>query len=117
MNMTYDHERARKLIPLLESITSELAYRTHELRILQGRLTRLGDEPSNEFMDLKARLAMHRREIRYSLGELDRLGCLVHESNPSLVLIPGLDGEFEHGYQVDLRSGSLRRADLRINAA
>ena len=118
MKATYNNENARRLIPLLESITSELANRLHEVKILQGRLSRLADEPlSDEFMDLKARLAQHRREIRYTLRELESLGCVIDESVPAQILIPGEDGSLEDGYTLDLASSSLRRSSLSISAA
>ncbi len=118
MKRAYDRDRARNLIPLLGSITREIAERAHEARILQGRLGKLEDEPMcEELVDLRAKLASHRREIRLSLKELERLGCAMDEDAPGQIRIPGRDGDFDHGFQFDPGSYSLRRVESGINIA
>ena len=118
MKRAYDRDRARKLIPLLGSITQEINERVHEARILQGRLAKIEGGPvCDEFMNLKAKLAVHRRELRHSAKELDRLGCVMDEEEPGQIRIPGSDGDFEHGFQFDSGSRSLRRVQPGINIA
>ena len=118
MKRAYDRDRARQLIPLLGSITQEISDRVHEALIIQGRLAKLEGNPiGDEFMNLKAKLAVHRRELRHSAKELDRLGCVMDEEEPGQIRIPGSDGDFEHGFQFDSGSRSLRRVQPGINIA
>ena len=118
MKRAYNKDRARQLIPLLGSITQEISERVHEALIIQGRLTKLESNPvSDEFMNLKAKLAIHRREIRQSARELSRLGCVMDEEDPGQIRIPGTDGEFAHGFQFDSDSRCLRRVETGVNIA
>ncbi|HIF40851.1 MAG TPA: DUF2203 family protein [Planctomycetes bacterium] len=118
MKRAYDRDRARQLIPLLGSITQEISERVHEALIIQGRLVKLeGNPASDEFMNLKAKLAIHRRELRQSAKELSRLGCVIDAEDPGQIRIPGSDGEFEHGFQFDSDSHSLRRVETGVNIA
>jgi hypothetical protein len=118
MKRAYDRDRARQLIPLLGSITQEISERVHEALIIQGRLAKLEGNPiGDEFMNLKAKLAGHRRELRQSAKELTRLGCVIDEEDPGKIRIPGTDGDFEHGFRFDSDSHSLRRVETGVNIA
>ena len=116
MKKAYDRTTARQLVPLLESITREVVDRLHEVRIFQGKLALLeqgksvGGTRSEEYLDLRAALSNHRREIRLAMRELERLGCVVDEHNPLLIFIPGSDGNIDHGFQWDPSDPTLRRA-------
>lgn len=119
MKKTYDKTTARQLVPLLESITKEVVDRLHEVRIFQGRLALLEQEnhrggkdgtKAGEYLELRAALSNHRRQIRLAMKELERLGCVVDEHNPLLIFIPGTDGNFDHGFQWDPSDPTLRRA-------
>ena len=119
MKKAYDRTTARQLVPLLKSITREVVERLHEVRIFQGRLAlleqgksdgRQSDAMSAEYLDLRAALSNHRREIRLAMKELERLGCVVDEHNPLLIFIPGTDGNIDHGFQWDPADPRLRRA-------
>ena len=116
MKKAYDRTTARQLVPLLESITREVVDRLHEVRIFQGKLALLeqgksgGDAKGEEYIELRAALSNHRREIRLAMKELERLGCVVDEHNPLLIFIPGSDGNIDHGFQWDPSDPTLRRA-------
>lgn len=110
MKKTYDRTRAEALVPLLHTIAEEIADRTHEIRVIQGRLSRLqSDGDLAEILELKARMAIHRRELRMTLRELDRLGCVVDERNPRRILIPGTDGNLEDGFEWEASDPTLRQ--------
>lgn len=113
MNKAYDTQHAQQLVPLLESIVREVADRLHEIRILESRIGRIeaeaGEQASSEFFDLKASLATHRREIRLATRELERLGCVVDGRHPLRIIIPGSDGNLDHGFQWDPSDPMLRR--------
>lgn len=115
MKIAYDRNRAKKLVPLLEVITRELADRYHEVRILQGGLSKLQADPQDDqgytatLLDLRARLATHRREINCALNEIEGLGCVLDEGEPLLILIPGSDGNLSHGFRFNPNDPTLRR--------
>ena len=119
MKKAYDRTTARQLVPLLESITKEIVDRLHEVRIFQGRVALLEqqDRPSGrdgtkggEYLELRAALSNHRRQIRLAMKELEQLGCVVDEHNPLRIFIPGSDGNIDHGFQWDPSDPTLRRA-------
>jgi len=93
MKHTDDKDFAQKLVPLLDAIFREVADRRREVRLLEKQLataTREGDD--DQLTELRAKLATHRRELRLSRKEFERLGCEVDESNPNRVLILGSNG-------------------------
>lgn len=100
MNHAYDKDHAARLVPLLESIFAEVADRRQSIRKLERELQRAKREgsPRAHIGDLTARLANHRRELRQTSKEFERLGCVVDEHNPNRVIIPGASGAFEQGY-------------------
>jgi len=111
MKKAYDRIRAKQLVPLLQSVSRELAERLHEIRIIQGRLAVLErtGEGSAELLDLKASLSTHLREVRTIARELKRLGCVLDGNRPGRILIPGIDGDVAHGFAWDLTDPLLRR--------
>ena len=97
MKKSYDQDRAHKLVPLLTSITSELSERMRSARVLAGRIKSLDESEVATIRDLRAELASQRREIRLAKAELEDLGCIIDDDNPTAVYIPGTDGE--HGFR------------------
>ena len=97
MNRAYERNDAQRLIPLLDAIFREVAERRHEVRLLEKQLVRCKRDPSStsedELTRLRARLALHRRELRMARKEFKRLGCVVDEHNPNRVLIAGKTGK------------------------
>ena len=112
MRKAYDRERARKLVPLLESITREIAERTRTAAVLLAELESLGDESDTvtaKELDLRAELATQRREARLAMREIESLGCVIDETQPSLVYIPGSDGRIQRGYRWETGETTVRR--------
>ncbi len=100
MKKAYDRHDAKRLVPLLEAITSELSHRLSEVQRLEDRVERPKNaRQTSERIQLQAELAVHRREVRLCRKELESLGCVNDESHPTEVLIPGRDGNLEHGYR------------------
>lgn len=100
MNHAYDRDNAAKLVPLLESIFAEVADRRQSIKRLERELHAAKREgaPRQVIGDLTARLANHRRELRLTSKEFERLGCVVDEHNPNRVIIPGSGGALEQGF-------------------
>jgi hypothetical protein len=91
----YAEPQAEKLLPLLVSIGREVKNRIRAIDELEQKLSKYG--PSNpprdpEATQAVAELAMHKRELRTALKELERLGCELDADHPLRILIPGLDG-------------------------
>ena len=111
MNKAYNYQGADELIPLLRSIQREVRERREEslrlentLRVFKRRATQ-----HPRLASIQAELMTHRRELRLSERELDRLGCALDGERPFRVLIPGDDGAIEHGFAWDL-------GDTRVHA-
>ncbi len=86
----YDAPHAEALIPLLRSITNEIQEREQAIDRLTARLhAAQPDLESSERSRLEGRLSDHKRELRFSLRELERLGCALDLDHPLRVLIPG----------------------------
>lgn len=100
MMQAYDKDHASKLVPLLEAIFAEVADRRVAVRKLERELAQAKREgaPSDVTSQLTAQLANHRRELRLSSKEFERLGCVVDEHNPNRVIIPGKGGVLERGF-------------------
>ena len=115
MKKAYDRERARRLVPLLEAICREVAERSHRIRILEKRQARLGEEQpgsARDALELKALLALHRREVRLALKELEHLGCAVDREHPSTICIPGHDGSLDAGFRWNSVDGTIQQVAL-----
>ena len=99
-NIGYDERHAIRLVPLLRSIMHEVCERSTALAQLESHLERLArrQEKGPKFYDLRAQLAVHRRELRLTKKELTRLGCVLNGNHPTLVHIPGNNGELDDGY-------------------
>lgn len=97
---SYDPERASALLPLLRSITAEIRERSEAIDALELELQGLGStrHAREHRGDLEAALSVQRRELRVAHRELERLGCALDEDHPLRVLIPGRDGELDHGF-------------------
>ncbi len=101
MKKAYDSDRAKNLVPLLESISRELTERHAAIAKLERGLRSFPDSeaPNAEELDLRAELATQRRELRLAQKELEKLGCAVDENDPGCIRIPGADGKLERGFQ------------------
>ncbi|MEM9378661.1 MAG: DUF2203 family protein [Planctomycetota bacterium] len=102
MKFAYDWDEASRLVPLLEAIFNEVHDRRLRIATIEGDLARMKHEgvPESALADVVARLAVQRRELRLSLREFERLGCVVDEAVPSRVVIPGPRGRgfsYAHG--------------------
>jgi len=113
MRRNYDRHTAERLVPLLNVITTEMTERAEAVRTLtrQLRVLRREDAAQNKILDLQARISTHRRELRLSTEELEKLGCYVDEGSPLAVIIPGADGKHEHGYRWDCGALDLIEID------
>lgn len=100
MNHAYDRDNAARLVPLLESIFAEVADRRQAIRKLERQLQEAKREGASRTAigELTARLANHRRELRLTSKEFERLGCQVDEHNPNRVIIPGAAGNLDEGF-------------------
>ena len=114
MKRAYEHTQAEALVPLLRAIHRELRDRALRVRFLSRRVPEL--EPGLERDMLEAELSTHRRELRRANEELERLGCALDDDHPGRVLIPGWDGELEHGYSWQVGETRVRGAALDASA-
>ena len=110
MKHVYAEPQAEKLLPLLVSIGREVKNRIRAIDELEQQLARYG--PSNPPRDQAgadaiAQLAVHKRELRSSLKELERLGCDMDADHPLRILIPGLNGPMAF-------EGSLEKTQFRF---
>jgi hypothetical protein len=95
----YDRQRAGNLVPLLRSITTEMLERSRAIQELEARLDRTPRTTDRSACaDIDRELSVQRRDLRLAKRELERLGCVLDEDHPLRVLIPGTDGELDHGY-------------------
>lgn len=106
----YAEPQAEKLLPLLVSIGREVKNRIRAITELEEKLAHYS--PANPPRDeaggeLIAQLAIHKRELRLSLEELERLGCDLDADHPLRILIPGLNGPMAF-------EGSLEKTQFRF---
>lgn len=116
---SYDRTHAKQLLPLLESIATEIRERQVVARRLEKRLEGLRDLPDQEglLLNLKADLAEQRRELRQSRAELERLGCQEGQDHGRLFLIPGIDGTIESGFRWEMGQDTVHRNQADSSAA
>jgi len=105
MTKSYDYTGAESLIPLLRVMNREISERSEAIRNASIRIKQLRSDTSLTIRErrtqegfLHAEIANDKREIRLANKELSKLGCLVDESDPSTVHIPGQDGALDNGY-------------------
>jgi hypothetical protein len=96
----YDAGRAEALIPLLRSITDEIQEREEAIdrgtaRLQNGNSTLTAADRQA----LAAELSVHKRELRFALRELERLGCALDLDHPLRVLIPGSTTELGRRFE------------------
>lgn len=99
----YDARHAKALVPLLRSITNEIQERTQAIARLEQSLEDTphadgDDEGRVAESNTDAELSIQRRELRFALRELERLGCQLDQDHPLRVLIPGNGGKLDHGF-------------------
>ena len=106
----YAEPQAEKLLPLLVSIGREVKNRIRAINELEQVLSKfdLTKRPRDPAAaETVAQLAMHKRELRTSLKELERLGCSLDDDHPLRILIPGLNGPMAF-------EGSLEKTQFRF---
>lgn len=91
----YDPADAEALTPLLDSIGSELEERGDRIAEMEERIAELRASPfySEEIHLLEAECALHRRELRHCIKELERLGCSIVGTTPLTIRIPTRNGK------------------------
>ena len=111
MKKTYNYQGADELIPLLRAIQREVRERREEVLRLESTLRVFKRRASNHprLASIQGDLMTHRRELRLSERELERLGCTLDGERPFRVLIPGDDGAIGNGFAWDL-------GDTRVHA-
>lgn len=114
---TYNTTSVQRLLPLLRSISTELRERSDAIEDLDQRLLELQSKggrrkKSNELLNAEATLAHHRRELRLAQGELGKLGCVQDQDHPLRILIPGAQGDLEHGFTWDGVADTLKSNEL-----
>ncbi len=111
---SYDPERASALLPLLRSITAEIRERSDAIEAFERELLGLGDSRRGREHrgQVEAVLSVQRRELRVVRRELERLGCSLDQDHPLRVLIPGTDGELNHGFAWSPLDEKLERLEL-----
>lgn len=114
MKHAYERDQAERLRPLLRSIARELDERSMAIRTEGRRLRRLEAHGRDgvAIANSVAALASHKRELRHALEELEAIGCAAEPGLHSTVLVPGPDGELEHGYRLDARGALVPAAVL-----
>lgn len=118
MKKAYDRHGASRLVPMLESITREIAERLEAVRDLESRVETLSKrEHANEIRNVQAEIATHRREIRLAAKECEQLGCVFDEAAPTRILIPGTDGRFERGFHWEIGGDGIQRRSADPQAA
>ena len=93
----YAMNEVQRMVPLLRSIRREIRARLKEIEGLEERLEHAAPptpgEP-NDADDLRADLAVQRRELRCAERELERLGCKLDENHPLRILVPSAVGHW-----------------------
>jgi hypothetical protein len=102
---SYDHDGAERLIPLLRVLGREIRERGEAIHAAERAMRALRRDASLSSRERRIRegffhaeISNHKREIRQVNRELARLGCLVDDADPSMVHIPGLDGDHAQGF-------------------
>ena len=94
-HQAYDPSRVLALLPLLAAISREIEERGAALAALEVRIEQLGADANagTELVrSLLAEASTHRREMRLSRRELERLGCSVVGTSPLTIRIPTREG-------------------------
>jgi hypothetical protein len=106
---SYDEKEAEQLLPLLVSIGREIKNRMRTINDLEAKLgqKRVSSRASEEKLAEQAELAVHKRELRKTLRELEELGCKLDDDHPLRILIPGFAGPMAF-------EGSLERTAFRF---
>ena len=111
MKHDYDPRLAKELMPLLESIGREITERSVALENLEAEIERhaLQDGPGDAGPHgLIAEAAAHRRGLRLSRQELERLGCSVVGTDPLTLRIPGRVGTTKRSFVWQAGDPALR---------
>ena len=105
----YAEPQAEKLLPLLVSIGREVKNRMRSIDEIEQKLARYGPSKPRDraAAELVAQAALHKRELRTALQELERLGCDLDADHPLRILIPGLNGPMAF-------EGSLEKTQFRF---
>jgi chromosome segregation ATPase len=88
-NETAILQRAKRMVPLMHSITREARDRTRAIRHLEAKLKELSSrrgEQTAEIRPVESELFFHRREIERVQKELARLGCSLDVDHPERIV-------------------------------
>lgn len=112
MKKSYDRENAKKLLPLLQSITAEIRDRLASIGELDGKVASMPEDnlETTRYLNLLAELATQRRELRLAKKECERLGCVLEEGEPTRIYIPGSNGNLETGFRWQAGDSTIRRS-------
>jgi hypothetical protein len=93
----YALNEVQRMVPLLRSIRREIRARLKTIDHLEERLEYAPRPKAGEAHaadDLRAELAVQRREVHSAERELERLGCKLDEQHPLRILIPSAVGHW-----------------------
>lgn len=90
---------ARRTLPLVRSIASEVRDRVRAIAVLESQLESRGSRAHDDTLDLGARLSTARRELRLAEKELQRLGWAVERSEPMRLVYGGEEGDADLTWQ------------------
>lgn len=101
----YSSIQAQRLRPFLEEVARELDDRFIALRRLNRRvrLAERSGEPPQRQAALTAQRVAHNTVLEACLDELTALGCIAELGLPTVIRMPGNDGQFTSGLKVTAR--------------
>jgi hypothetical protein len=107
-------QRAKRMVPLIHSITSEARDRTRAIRRLEAKLTELSSrhgEQTAETRPVESELFFHRREIERVQKELAHLGCSLDTDHPQRIVCSADGSEWTYEAPLDETGFNLDHSD------
>ena len=101
----YNAIQARNLRPFLEEVAREIDDRYIALRRLNRRqrlAERSGESPARR-AELAAQRMAHSTVLEACLDDLTALGCIAEPGLPTVIRMPGRDGQFTSGLKITAR--------------
>jgi hypothetical protein len=103
-NETAILQRAKRMVPLIHSITMEARDRTRAIRHLEEKVAELSARPGEqtaEIRSVEAELFLHRRELERVQKELARLGCSLDAEHPERIVCSADGSEWTYEQPLD----------------
>jgi hypothetical protein len=103
-NQTDVLQKAKLMMPLIRSITSEARDRALAIRRLEARHEELSSRPGEhtaEIRPVEVELFFHRREIERVQKELARLGCSLDAEHPNRIVCSADGDEWSYEERLD----------------